>query len=121
MLKELTDENFQQEVIESDGVILVDFYAQWCTPCKVLSKTIEEIDNEGEDSAKIYKADIENNSLAVKNLNISNVPFIALYKNGEIFNKHIGLRSKQDLCKDIKEACNGWTVFNIRKKSYINS
>ena len=105
MIKELTDDNFQQEIIE--GVVLVDFYAKWCTPCKILAKTVEELDNECNGLVKICKADIEANSVAVKDLKINSVPLIAVFKDGEIFNKHVGLRSKQDLQKDIEEACNG--------------
>ena len=104
MLKELTDDNFQQEVLEDNGIVLVDFYAQWCGPCKVLAKTVEELSDEVNGSAKICKADIEENGNAVKNLNINGVPFIVLYKDGKIFNQHVGLRSKQDLQKDIEEA-----------------
>jgi thioredoxin 1 len=104
MLKELTNDNFQQEVSVDSGIVLVDFYAQWCGPCKVLAKTVEELSNEMDGTAKICKADIEENSSAVKDLNINGVPFIALYKDGKILNKHVGLRSKQDLQKDIEEA-----------------
>ena len=105
MLKELTDNNFQQEVIENDGVVLVDFYAEWCGPCKVLAKTVEELSTEVE--AKICKANIEENSSAVKDLNINSVPFLAVFKAGRMVNKHIGLRSKQDLKNDLAEASNG--------------
>lgn len=106
MLKELTDENFQQEVMEDNGVVLVDFYAQWCAPCKLLTKTIEELSEEMAGTVKIYKADIETNSSAVKDLNINGVPFVVIFKGGKILNKHVGLRSKQDLQKDLEEACN---------------
>lgn len=104
MLKELTDENFQQEVIEDKGIVLVDFYAKWCNPCKTLAKTVEELSNECGDTVKMCKADIEKNEVAVKDLNINGVPFIALFKDGKICHKHVGLRSKQDLQKDIDEA-----------------
>jgi thioredoxin 1 len=104
MLKELTDDNFQQEVLDNSGIVLVDFYAPWCGPCKVLAKTVEELSIEIGDSVKICKADVEENNFAVKDLNINGVPFIALYKDGKILNKHVGLRSKQDLQKDIEEA-----------------
>lgn len=106
MLKELTDDNFQQEVIEDSGIVLVDFYAQWCGPCKTLAKTVEELSNECGDTVKICKADIEENATAVKDLNINGVPFIVLFKSGKIFHRHVGLRSKQDLQTDIEEARN---------------
>ena len=104
MLKELTNDNFQQEVIEDSGIVLVDFYAQWCNPCKILAKTVEELSTEMSGTAKICKADIEENSSAVKDLNINGVPFVALFKGGKILNKHVGLRSKHDLQTDIEEA-----------------
>jgi thioredoxin 1 len=105
MLRELTDDNFKQEVIEDSGIVLVDFYAQWCGPCKVLAKTMEELNDECSDKVKICKADIEENTSAVKDLNINGVPFVVLFKGGKIVNKHVGLRSKIDLQKDIDKVC----------------
>ena len=107
MLKELTDDNFQQKVTNSQGVVLVDFYAEWCGPCKILASTVEELSDEFSGKADIYKADIETNASAVKELDITGVPAIVLFKEGKVVNKHIGLRSKKDLQKDIEEACNG--------------
>lgn len=104
MLTELTDDNFEKEVLENCGIVLVDFYAQWCSPCKVLAKTIEELSDEEEGTVVYCKADIEQNSNAVQKLGINSVPFVAVYKDGEIVDKHIGLRSKQDLQNDIQKA-----------------
>ncbi len=107
MLKELTDDNFQQEVTDSQGVVLVDFYAEWCGPCKILANIVEELSDEFSGRVNIYKADIETNTSAVKELNINGVPALILFKEGKVVNKHIGLRSKKDLQKDIEEVCNG--------------
>ena len=104
-LKEITDDNFKEEVIENDGVVLVDFYAQWCAPCKILAQTVEEFSGEFYGKAKICKADVEVNSTAVKDLGIAGVPFVAMFKDGKMLNKHIGHRSKKDLKKDLDEAC----------------
>ena len=103
MLKELTDDNFKEKVIDNQGVVLVDFYAEWCGPCKILASTVEELSDEFSGKVNIYKADIETNSFAVKDLNINGVPALVLFKEGKVINKHIGLRSKKDLQKDIEE------------------
>jgi len=106
-VKELTNNNFKEEVIDSDGVVLVDFYAEWCGPCKVLTPSIEELSEEFDGKAKIYKADVEQNSDIVSDLSISGVPSIVIFKSGNVIKRSTGLKSKEDLQHDLEEACNG--------------
>jgi len=105
-LKEITDSNFREEVIENKGVVLVDFYAEWCQPCKILDKTIKELNNELNGKAKICKADVETNSNTVTDLGISGVPALLIFKNGKLINRNVGLRSKQNLQHDLEKAYN---------------
>lgn len=98
---EITDDNFQEET--SNGIVLVDFYAQWCSPCKALARTIEYLCEEFGDKVKMFKADIETNSNSVANFGINSVPSVLMFKNGEMVSKHVGLRSKKDLKEDLKK------------------
>ena len=101
---ELNNNNFQGEVIDEVGVVLVDFYAEWCAPCKLLSQTVIQLNEEFDGIVKICKANVESNSEAVSDLTIKNVPAIVLYKDGEVVKKHIGLRSKKDIKSDLNIA-----------------
>lgn len=105
-LKELTNDNFQEEVMNNDGVVMVDFYAEWCAPCKILAKTFEQINDEFDGKVKICKADVETNSDIVSSLGINSVPAIVTFKNGELIDKYIGLRSKKDIQHDLEKICN---------------
>jgi thioredoxin 1 len=105
MHTEITNNNFQAEVIDSKGVVLVDFYAEWCAPCKILSKIIDELDSELNGGVKICKADIEVNSNAVSNFSIRNVPFISIFKEGKLLSSYAGLRSKKALKDELEKVC----------------
>ena len=105
--KEITNDNFKEEVINSEGVVLVDFYAKWCTPCKVLSPVMDELGDEFSGRAKICKADVDENSDLVGNLTIASVPSILIFKSGQVVNRFSGLRTKDDLKNDLEKICNG--------------
>ena len=105
-IKEVKEEEFSNEVINSGGVVLVDFYADWCGPCKRLYPVLEELDKEMQGQVKIVKCNIEENIKAVKEFNINSVPTISIFKNG-LLSKHIvGLRTKQDIRQDLEVVLN---------------
>ena len=105
-LKEITDESFKNEVIDNDGVVVVDYYATWCGPCKMIAVAMEELSREYSGTLKIVKGDIEENSDSVSKFGINGVPAILMFKGGELVSHHVGLRSKKDLKKDIEEVRN---------------
>lgn len=102
-LKEITDENFQDEVIDNDGVVVVDYYADWCMPCKTIGIAMEELSREYSDTLKIVKGDVEKNSATINKFGINGVPAILMFKDGKLVSQHVGLRSKKDLKRDIEE------------------
>jgi len=105
-LIEITDESFQDEVIGNSGVVVVDYYADWCGPCKAIGSAMEELSQEYSSTLKIVKGNVEANSATVSKFGISGVPAILMFKGGELMSQHVGLRSKKDLKKDIEEVRN---------------
>lgn len=94
---EITDANFEKEVISSDTPVLVDFWAPWCGPCRMLAPTIEELAAEYKGKVKVGKADTDDNhDIAVK-YGISAIPTIIIFNKGEIAKKLVGVASKKDL------------------------
>lgn len=93
----ITSENFEKEVLNSDVPVLVDFFATWCGPCKMMSPVVEEIAKEMQGKAKVYKVDTdEEQNLAIK-YGIMSIPTFIVFKNGEPVDKAIGMRDKEEL------------------------
>lgn len=92
-----TDENFNQEVLSSDIPVLVDFYADWCGPCKMLAPVIEALAGEWEGKAKIGKLNVDNSMDTAQNYGIQSIPTLLYFKNGELVNKSIGVVSKTEI------------------------
>ena len=91
-----TDGNFDQEVLKAETPVLVDFWAAWCSPCRVLGPTIDELAVDYAGKIKVGKVDADvNNEIAVR-YGISSIPAVLLFVNGEIKEKFVGLRSKKD-------------------------
>jgi|TARA_B100000959_G_scaffold278055_1_gene335689 thioredoxin 1 len=101
---EFTDDNFQSEVLDSEQPVLVDFWAEWCGPCKMLGPVIDELATEFEGKAKVGKVDIDNNRDAAVKYGIQSIPTVLILKNGEIENKFVGIASKDDLADAINAA-----------------
>ena len=104
MALEFTYDNFQEEVLDADQPVLVDFWAEWCGPCRALGPVIEELSGEYEGKAKIGKLDIDNNRDAAIKYGIQSIPSIIIFKDGEVINKFVGISPKDELVGAIDAA-----------------
>ena len=95
---ELTQENYQKEVIESDKPVLIDFFATWCGPCKMVSPVVDEIANERPD-IKVCKLDVDKNLDLARTFRVVSVRTLVAMKNGEMINKIIGAMPKAQILK----------------------
>ena len=93
---ELTDNNFEQEVLKSDVPVLVDFWAEWCMPCKMLTPTIEKLAKDYQGKVKVGKVDTDSNRDTAIKYSISNIPTVILFKNGQVAQKFVGLKQERD-------------------------
>ena len=97
-----TDSNFEEEVIKADKTVIVDFYAEWCGPCKMMSPVIESIAEELGDTVKVGKVDSDENLEIVEKYDIMSIPTIIIFKNGEISNTFTGFTNKEDILNAVK-------------------
>ncbi|MFA1689021.1 thioredoxin [Candidatus Rickettsia barbariae] len=97
MANNVMDSSFKKEVLESDLPVLVDFWAEWCGPCKMLTPIIDEISKELQGKVKVLKMDIDENPNTPSEYGIRSIPTIMLFKNGEQKNTKIGLQQKNSL------------------------
>jgi len=91
------EENFTNDVLNSDLPVLVDFWAEWCWPCKQLSPTVEEIASENQGKIKVCKMDVDSNREIAAKYGIRSIPSLIIFKNGEPAGVEIGALSKQQL------------------------
>ena len=91
-----TDANFDEEVIQSDVPVLVDFWAEWCSPCKALTPTIDELADEYVGKVKVGKVDTDANRDVSVRYQVSAIPTVVVFHEGEIKEKFVGLRGKKD-------------------------
>lgn len=99
---EITSNNFEEEVIKSDKPVLVDFWASWCMPCKMMSKTVEEIANDMGKEVKVCKINIdEEQELAVR-FGVMSIPTFLIFKNGKLSDMTVGVQEKENITKLLK-------------------
>ena len=94
-LVELTDQNFEEEILTAKGVAMVDFWAEWCMPCKMLAPTIEDLAKDYAGRVKVGKVDTDSARDTALKFGISAIPTVILFKDGEVAKKLVGLQTKK--------------------------
>ena len=97
MTVEVTDSNFDTVVLQSDKPVLVDFWAEWCGPCRVIGPLVKEISEEYGDKIVVTKLDVDSNPTITNKFNIRNIPTVLFFKNGKVVDKVIGAVAKSAL------------------------
>lgn len=96
---EFTDSNFEQEVLKSDKPVLVDFWAEWCAPCRMIAPAVEAISEQYSDRAKVGKLNVDQNLTVTSRYGIRGIPTLLLFKSGQIQEQVVGVTSKDNLVK----------------------
>jgi len=98
MVKELTKATFEQEVMLSEKPVLIDFWASWCGPCRMVSPIIDKLSEEYEGKIKVLKVNVDEETQLASEFAIVSIPTVLLIKNGKIVEKSVGARSFDDFC-----------------------
>ncbi|MCU0346210.1 MAG: thioredoxin [Saprospiraceae bacterium] len=102
MAFEITDANFQKEVLENNGVAVLDFWAEWCGPCRMIGPIIDKLHTEYEGKALIGKVNVDENSEIPVQFGITSIPTILIFKNGKMVEKHVGVTTQANLAQKIE-------------------
>ncbi len=103
MALEITDANFEELVLKSDKPVLVDFWAEWCGPCRMVGPLVDELAQEYEGKAIVGKVDVDSNPGISVKFGIRNIPALLFFKNGEVVDKQIGAVPKSTLADKLKK------------------
>ena len=101
--KKVTDETFEADVLKNDKPVLVDYWAEWCGPCKMVAPVLEAIAEEHGDKLDIVKLNVDENPKVTQKYKILNIPTLGVFKNGEVVKELVGARSKSALLREIAD------------------
>jgi thioredoxin 1 len=99
-----TDQNFDQEVLKSEGVVLVDFWAPWCGPCLAMGPIIEELAKELDGKVKVGKINVDENSKTAQDFAIMSIPALKIFKGGVVVQEFVGMQAKEVLKEALEKA-----------------
>jgi thioredoxin len=102
MIKDIKTDEYNEEVINASGLVLVDFWASWCGPCRMVAPILSQLDEEYAGQVKIVKVNADEEPLLLERFGISSIPTILFYKDGEIVNTVIGAKPKPGLVKEMQ-------------------
>ncbi len=98
----ITAANFENELLRSDKPVLLDFYADWCGPCKMLSPVLSEIADEYVDVIRVAKVNVDDEPELAMKFGVSSIPMLVLFKNGKIISTSVGYRPKDEILNELK-------------------
>ena len=100
--KDINSDEFKKEVIEQKGIVFVDFYANWCGPCKIMSPMLDELSEEMKD-VNFVKVDVDKNGSLASVYSISSIPSFHIFKDGKVVSQFVGVKSKEDTIEEINK------------------
>ena len=103
MAIEVNDSNFEEVVVKSDKPVMVDFWAEWCGPCRMIAPFVEEISKEFEGRAVVAKCDVDNSPGVASKFGIRNIPTVLFFKNGKVADKQVGAVPKSNFVNKINK------------------
>jgi thioredoxin 1 len=101
--KKVTDETFEADVLKNDKPVLVDYWAEWCGPCKMVAPVLEAIAEEHGDKLDIVKLNVDDNPVVTQKYGILNIPTLGVFKDGEVVKELVGARSKSALLRELTD------------------
>jgi thioredoxin 1 len=120
MALELTDANFQEKVLSSDKLTVIDFWAEWCGPCRAIGPVMEELSKEYNGKVNVGKVNVDHNPQLSVNYGITSIPAILFIKGGNVVDKLVGAQPKSNFVKRLKATCKAnFTLFHAGPKGLL--